>query len=115
MFPFPLTNAQLLGELCNNRQSPANKFSRFAYYFVSLMLRKYYWCCDSCSAQRQCETNKTNPQNILLGAAICPALPRSAGCNAVPIILSAEYMAPINMIVLTRIGNGMVKQDEGLR
>jgi hypothetical protein len=80
------------------------------------MLRYYYWCCDSCSAKRQSATNKTNPQNILLGAAISPALPRSAGCNAVPIILSAEqYMAPINMIVLTRIGNEMVKQDEGLR
>jgi hypothetical protein len=42
----------LIGEFYNNRRSMANSCLSFAYSFVSLLLRQYYWCCVSYSANR---------------------------------------------------------------
>jgi hypothetical protein len=52
VFPFPVSKAKLIGEFYNNRRSAANWCPRFAYPFVFLMLRQYYWRCDSYSANR---------------------------------------------------------------
>jgi hypothetical protein len=53
VLPFPLSKEKFLGDFCANRQSAAKSFPRFAYSFVSLMQRQYYWCCDFYSAYRQ--------------------------------------------------------------
>ncbi len=42
IFPFPVSTAKLIGDFYNNRQSAANRYPRFAYSFVSLMLQQYY-------------------------------------------------------------------------
>jgi hypothetical protein len=47
IFPFPVTIAKLIGEFYNNRRSAAHGCPRFAYSFVFVMLRQYYWRCDS--------------------------------------------------------------------
>jgi hypothetical protein len=40
----------------------ANWCPRFAYSFVSLMLRQYYWRYDSYSAHRRSAANMKNPR-----------------------------------------------------
>jgi hypothetical protein len=62
VFPFPVSKAESIGEFCNNRRSAANRCPRFAYPFVLLMLRQYYWSYDSYSANRQSAANMKNPQ-----------------------------------------------------
>jgi hypothetical protein len=55
IFPFPVTTAKLIGEFYNNRQSAAHGCPRFAYSFVFVMQRQYYWSFNSCTANRQKE------------------------------------------------------------
>jgi hypothetical protein len=43
IFPFPVTSVKLIGEFYNNRRSAAHGCLRFAYSFVFLLLRQYYW------------------------------------------------------------------------
>jgi hypothetical protein len=75
-FPFPVGTAKLKGEFYNNRRSAANIYPRFAYSFVSLMLRQYYWLCDSYSANRRSAANiKKIRENFLLALQIRPASP----------------------------------------
>jgi hypothetical protein len=50
---FPVSTAKLKGDFYNNRRSATNMCSRFAYSFVSLMLRQYYWLYDLYSANRR--------------------------------------------------------------
>jgi hypothetical protein len=66
IFPFPVTTAKLIGKFYNNRRSAANQCLRFAYSFVLLMLRQYYWHCDSYTANRRSAANMKNPPKILL-------------------------------------------------
>ncbi len=58
IFPFPVTTAELIGEFYNNRRSAAHGCPRFAYSFVFLMLRHYYWRYDSCTANRRSAANR---------------------------------------------------------
>jgi hypothetical protein len=62
VFPFPLSNEELM---CFRPvmyvKRAANLFSRFAYSFVSFMLRQY---CDSCSAYRRSAANKKNAKSL---------------------------------------------------
>ncbi len=60
VFPFPVSKAKLIGEFYNNTRSAANRCPRFAYPFVFLMLRQYYWRCDSSSANRRSAANIKN-------------------------------------------------------
>jgi hypothetical protein len=62
IFPFPVSTAKLIGEIYNNRRSAAKRCPRFAYSFVALMLRQYYWRCDSYSANRRSPANIKNPR-----------------------------------------------------
>jgi hypothetical protein len=76
IFPFPVGTAKLKGEFCNNRRSAANIYLRFAYSFVSLMLRQYYWLRNSYSANRRSAVNiKKIRENFLLALRIHPASP----------------------------------------
>jgi hypothetical protein len=72
IFRFPVSTAKLKGDFYNNRQSAANSCPCFVYYFVSLMLRQYYWSCDSFSANMQSAANERNPQKLLSGATESP-------------------------------------------
>jgi hypothetical protein len=87
IFPFPVSTAKLIGDLYNNRRSAANGYLRFAYSFVSLMLRQYYLSCNSYSTNRRSVANKKIRKNFVLALRIHPASPISAGCHAAPIIL----------------------------
>jgi hypothetical protein len=58
IFLFPVTKAKFIGELLNNRQSAAHGCPPFAYTFVFLMLRQYYWRCDPFSANRRTAANE---------------------------------------------------------
>jgi hypothetical protein len=62
VFPFPVSKAKLTGEFYNNRRSVANQCPRLAYFFVFLMLRQYYWRCNSYSANRRSAANIKNPR-----------------------------------------------------
>ncbi len=99
VFPFPVSKAKLIGEFYNNRRSAANRCQPFAYPFVSLKLRQYYWCCDSYSAYRQSAVNMKNPRKSyywrcefaalrLLVQRRRPASPLSAGIDVAPIQLA---------------------------
>jgi hypothetical protein len=77
IFPFLVGKAKLTGEFFNNRRSAANSYPLFAYSLVSLMLRQYYWFCDSYSANRRSEFKKIRG-NSLLVLQIRPALPKGA-------------------------------------
>jgi hypothetical protein len=74
IFPFPLSTAKLLGDFYNSRQSAANSKPSFAYSFVFLMLRQYYWRYDSYSAiRRSAAANiKKIPENFILVLRIAP-------------------------------------------
>jgi hypothetical protein len=72
IFPFSVTTAKLLGEFYNNRRSAAHGCPHFAYSFVLLMLRQYYWRCDPFSPNRRSAANEKNPQKLLIGAANSP-------------------------------------------
>ncbi len=94
IFPFPVSTAKLIGDFYNNRRSAANGYPRFAYSFVSLMLRQYYLSCDSYSANRRSTANKKKiRENFVLALRICTASPISTRCHVVPIMLpvSAIY------------------------
>jgi hypothetical protein len=66
IFPFLVSTAKLLGDFYNNRRSAANSCPRFAYFFVFLMLRQYYWRCDSYSANRRSTANiKKSAKNFM--------------------------------------------------
>jgi hypothetical protein len=83
IFPFPVGTAKLKGEFYNNRQSAANSYPRFAYSFVSFMLRQYYRLCDSYSANRRSAANKKNPRKLVIGAANSPRFAYMRGkCSA---------------------------------
>jgi hypothetical protein len=69
IFPFLVTTAKLIGEFYNKRRSVAHGCPRFAYSFVFVMLRQYYWRCDLFSAKRRSAANKKNPRKLLIGAA----------------------------------------------
>jgi hypothetical protein len=69
IFPFPVTTAKLIGKFYNNRRSATHGCPRFAYSFVFVMLRQYYWRCDPFSANRRSAANKKNPRKLLIGAA----------------------------------------------
>ncbi len=99
IFPFQVCTAKLIGEFYNNRQSAANRCPRFAYPFVSHMLRQYYQCCDSYSANRRSAANMQNPRKSsywscksallhLKAQRKRTASPLSTGSNAAPIILA---------------------------
>ncbi len=62
IFPFPVTTAELIGKFSNDRRSVAHGCPRFAYSFMFLMLRQYYWRCDSYSANRRSAANMKNPR-----------------------------------------------------
>ncbi len=105
VFPFPVSKAKLIGEVYNNRRSAANRCPRFVYPFVFLMLRQYFWCCDSYSANRRSTANMKNPRKSYYlrckFAAFCllaqrrrPASLLSAGINVAPITF---YIAPIQL------------------
>jgi hypothetical protein len=66
---FLVTTAKLIGEFYNNRRSAVHGCPRFAYSFVFLMLRQYYWRCDPFSANRRSAANKKNLRKLLIGAA----------------------------------------------
>jgi hypothetical protein len=96
IFPFPVSTAKLLGNLYNNRRSAAKSYPRFAYSFVFLMLRQYYWRCDPFSANRRSAANfkksaKTSYRRCefaalrLLAQRRRTASPLSAGSDVAPI------------------------------
>ncbi len=59
-----------------NRQSMAHGCPSFAYSFVFLMLRQYYWHCDSFAANRRSSANKQkSAENNLLALQMCLVLP----------------------------------------
>ncbi len=92
--------SELIGEFYNNRRSVAHRCSGFAYSFASLMLRQYYWCCDSYSANRRSMANRKKSAKKYYYqrgkcAPLCqkpqrvrPTLPISAGRHAAPILLA---------------------------
>jgi hypothetical protein len=99
IFPFPVTTAKLIGEFYNNRRSAANWCPRFAYSFVLLMLRQYYWRCDSYTANRRSTANMKNLRKSYYWRCESPPLrlkarrtrtasPKSAGRDAAPILLA---------------------------
>jgi hypothetical protein len=67
IFPFPVTTAKLIGEFYNNRRSVAHGCPFFAYSFMFLMLRQYYWRCAPLIGEAQ--RIKKNPQKLLIGSA----------------------------------------------
>jgi hypothetical protein len=75
---FPVTTAKLIGEFYNNRQSVAHGYPRFAYSFVFLMLRQYYWRCDPFSANRRSAAHEKIRENFLLALRIRRASPTGA-------------------------------------
>ncbi len=114
IFPFPVTIAKLIGEFYNNRQSAAHGCPRFAYSFVFVMLRQYYWRCDSFSANRWSAANNKNPRKLLIGAANSPRFAfkrrerRSANTVGATSLVALRVFAPnspINSAVLTGNGN----------
>jgi hypothetical protein len=135
IFPFPVTTAKLIGEFYNNRQSAVYGCPRFAYSFVFLMLRQYYWRCESYSANRRIAANMKNPWKSfywcyesaplrLKARRTRTASPISVGRNAAPTILAVFSIyansigakslialcllfqnSPINWAVLTGNGN----------
>jgi hypothetical protein len=132
IFPFPVTTAKLIGELCNNRRSAAHGCPRFAYSFVLLILRQYYWRCDSCAANRRSAANNKKSAKSTYWRCECASLrlkarrartasPKSAGRNAAPLFrlnsvntigatsLVTLYLffqnSPITWAVLTGNGN----------
>jgi hypothetical protein len=99
IFPFTVTTAKLTGKFYNNRQSAANLCPRFAYSFVLLILRQYYWRCVLYTANRRSAANMKNPRKSYYW--LCKSTPLylkmrrthttspiSAGRNAAPIILA---------------------------
>jgi hypothetical protein len=73
IFPFPVTTEKLIGEFYNNMRSVAHGCLRFAYSFMFLMVRQYYWRCDPFSANRQNTANiKKIQRKLLIGAANLP-------------------------------------------
>jgi hypothetical protein len=83
IFLFPVSTAKLFGDFYNNRQSAANSYPYFAYSFVFLMLRQYYWRCDSYSANRRSAANiKKICENFILALRIRLASP--IGAASVP-------------------------------
>ncbi len=99
IFPFPVSTANLVGKIYNNRRSAANRCLRFTYSFVALMLRQYYWRCDLYSANRRSAANVKNPRKYsywrcesaplrLKARRTRTASPISAGRIAAPIILA---------------------------
>ncbi len=60
---------EIISEFCNNRQSAANTIPRFAYSFVSLILRQYYWLCNFYSAYGR---RKKNQRNLFIDTANSP-------------------------------------------
>ncbi len=113
IFPFPVTTAKLTGEFFNNRRSMANRCPRFAYSFVSFMLRQYYWSCDSYCASRRSAANKKKSAKTFNWhcefVVLCPlawrrrpTLPFSAGCNVTPItfLYSANTVGATSLIAL---------------
>jgi hypothetical protein len=65
LFPLPLSTEKLLGELCYNMQSVKNKFPRFVYPFVSLILCQYYWCCNFYSTYGRSAAKKKKSAKFL--------------------------------------------------
>jgi hypothetical protein len=91
IFPFPVSTAKLLGDFYNNRWSAANSSPRFTYSFIFLMLRQYYWRCDSNSTNRQSAANiKKIQENFILALRICPTSPIGAA-NVSSLCLLALY------------------------
>ncbi len=74
IFPFPVTTAKLIGEFYNNRRSAALGCLRFAYSFVSVMLRQYYSYCDSCAANRRSAANKQKSAKTTYWRCECASL-----------------------------------------
>jgi hypothetical protein len=96
IFPFPVTTAKLIGEFYYNRRSVAHGSPRFAYSFVFLMLRQYYWRCDPYSANGRSAANEKKSAKTsywrcefaalrLLAQRRRPASPLSAGSDVAPI------------------------------
>jgi hypothetical protein len=96
IFPFPVTTAKLIGEFYNNRRSAAHGCPRFAYSFVLLILRQYYWRCNSCAANRRSAANDKKSAKSTYWRCECASLrlkarrartasPISAGHNAAPL------------------------------
>jgi hypothetical protein len=89
IFPFPVSTAKLLGDFYINRRSAANSQPRFAYSFVFLMLRQYYWRYDSYSANKRSELQKIH-ENFVLALRIRRASPIGAA-SVSPLRLLAPY------------------------
>ena len=113
IFPFPVSTEKILGDFYNNRRSAANSFPRFAYSFVVLMLRQYYWRCDSHSANRRSTANMKNPRKSyywryefaalrLLAQRRRPASPLSAEIDVTPITIlySANTIGATSLVAL---------------
>jgi hypothetical protein len=92
IFPFPISTAKFIGELYYNRQSAANRCPRFAYSFVALMLRQYYWRYDSYFANRRRTANMENPRKSLYWH-----------CESVPLRLKARRVHTPSPISAGRI------------
>ncbi len=112
-FPFPVSKAKLLGDFYNNMRSAANLCPRFAYSFVSFMLRQYYWRCDSYSASRRSAANKKKSVKTfnwrckfaalrLLARQGRAALPLSEVCNValITFLYSANTLGATSLVAL---------------
>jgi hypothetical protein len=121
IFPFPVSTEKILGNFYNNRRSAANSFPRFAYSFVVLMLRQYYWRWDSYSANRRSAANikksaKTSywlyefapasPIGVASFSPLCLLAPNATHANKItrgsyiaPILLTLRRSAPLHLLI----------------
>ncbi len=76
--PFLVSTVELIGNFCHNRQSVVNRCPLFAYSFVSLMLRQYYWSCNSYSTNKQSAANNKKNTKFPYWHCKCAPLPLSA-------------------------------------
>jgi hypothetical protein len=80
IFPFLVYTVKLIGDFYNNRRNTSHGCPCFAYSFVFLMLRQYYWRCDLCTANKQ-RINKIRENNLL---ALRMRIASPIGADSVP-------------------------------
>ncbi len=99
IFPFPGIGPKLIGDLWI-RGKEADRFPRFACFFVFLTLLQYYWRSDSTSAYRQSEANKIKSAKFFIGAAssLCFANKRRVQLSANN-ICCGFYIAQILLVL----------------
>jgi hypothetical protein len=62
IFPFPVSTAKLIGDFYNKRRKAAKSCPRFAYSFVSLMLRQYFGLAIRSLPIGEVQQRKKNPK-----------------------------------------------------